>query len=117
MLTRNEIIVCIIFGIIILLLIALSAVLLMGKGAGLIAGFNTLSKEEKAQYDGAALSKFIGKYLLSIGLLMPAIPLGAVLKIHWLIVVYVAYMLISTIFVMVYCNTGNRFKKEENIKR
>ena len=117
MLTQNEIAACIIFGIIILLLIALSVILLTGKGAWLIAGYNTLSREEKAQYNSAALCKFIGKYLLSVGLLMPAIPVGAVFKISWLIAVYAAYMLISTIFVMVYCNTGNRFKSAENIKR
>ncbi len=113
MLTQNEIAACIIFGVITVLLIALSAILLMGKGAGLIAGYNMLSKEGKARYDSAALCKFIGKYLLSVGLLMPAIPVGAVLKVRWLIAAYAAYMLISTAFVMVYCNTGSRFKKEE----
>ena len=113
MITQNEIAACIIFGIIILLIIALSVILLMGKGAWLIAGYNTLGREEKAQYDRSALCKFIGKYLLSIGLLMPAIPAGVVLKINWLIAVYIVYMLISTIFVMVYCNTGSRFKNKE----
>lgn len=113
MITQNDIMSCIIFGIIILLLIVLSVILLMGKGAWLIAGYNTLSKEGKAQYDSAALCKFIGKYLLSVGLLMPAIPVGAVFKMNWLIVAYVAYMLISTIFVIIYCNTGNRFKNKE----
>ena len=111
MITQSEIVACIVFGIIILLLIALSVILLMGKGVWLIAGYNTLSNEGKAQYDSAALCKFVGKYLLSIGLLMPAIPVGAIFKTDWLIAVYIAYMLISTIFVIVYCNTGNHFKK------
>ena len=109
--TQNDIAACIIFGVIILLLIVLSVILLMGKGAWLIAGYNTLSSEKKAQYDSAALCRFIGKYLLSIALFMPAIPVGSILKKSWLIIVYVAYMLISTIFVIVYSNTGNRFKK------
>ena len=111
MITQNEIMACMIFGMIILLLIALSVVLMRGKGAWLIAGYNTLSKEEKSQYDSAALCKFIGKYLLSVGLSMPAIPVGAIFQIQWLTAVYVAYMLISTIFVIAYCNTGNHFKK------
>lgn len=111
MITQNEVVACIIFGIITLLLIALSVILLMGKGAWLIAGYNTLSDEGKTQYDSVALCKFVGKYLLSIGLSMPAIPAGAFFKMNWLIVAYVAYMLISTIFVIVYCNTGNHFKK------
>lgn len=111
MINQDDIVACIIIGIIMLLLIAMSIVLLMGKGAWLIAGYNTLSREEKAKYDSAALCKFIGKYLLSIGLLMPAIPVGGILEINWLSIVYIAYVLISAIFVMVYCNTGNRFKK------
>lgn len=111
MITQNEVIACIIFGIAALLLIALSVILMLGRGAWLIAGYNTLSNEEKAQYDCVALCKFIGKYVLLIGLLMPAIPVGVVFKMNWLIAVYVAYMLISTIFVMAYCNTGNHFKK------
>lgn len=109
--SRNDLSLCIIFGAIMLLLIAMSIVLLCGKGAWLIAGYNTLSKNEKEQYDSAALCKFIGKYLLIISLLMPAIPIGAIFKIDWLIVAYVFYMLVSTFFVVAYCNTGNRFKK------
>lgn len=111
MISHNDVVACIIFGIIILLLIVLSVILLMGKGAWLIAGYNTLSDEGKAQYDSVALCKFIGKYLLSIALLMPAIPVGAIFQMNWLIAVYVTYMLISTIFIIAYCNTGNRFKK------
>lgn len=111
MISHDDIVACIIIGIIMLSLIVLSVVLLMGKGAWLIAGYNTLSKEEKARYDRVALCKFFGKYLLSIALLMPAIPVGGIFKINWPAAVYIAYVLISTIFVIVYCNTGNRFKK------
>lgn len=110
MVTQNDIVACIIVGIIMLSVIVPSIILMMGKGAWFIAGYNTLSKEEKAQYDSVALCKFIGKYLLSIGLLMPAIPVGGIFKINWLIALYVAYILISTIFVIAYCNTGNHFK-------
>ena len=111
MITQDDIMACIIIGIIMLLLIAMSIVLLMGKGAWLIAGYNTLGNEEKARYDSVALCKFIGKYLLSIGLLMPAIPVGGILEINWPAAVYIAYVIISVIFVIVYCNTGDRFKK------
>ena len=109
--TQSDLVACVIIGGIMLLCIAMSVVLLKGKGAWLIAGYNTLSSEKKAQYDSAALCRFIGKYLLSIALFMPAIPVGSILKKNWLIIVYVAYMIISTIFVIAYCNTGNRFKK------
>lgn len=111
MMTQNELAAWIIFGLVTGLLFVLSVILMMGKGAWLIAGYNTLSKAEKSQYDSAALCRFIGKYLLSVSLLMPAIPVGAIFKIHWLTAAYIAYMLISTVFVAVYCNTGNRFRK------
>ena len=111
MITQDDIAACVIIGILMLSLIALSVVLLMGKGAWLIAGYNTLSKEEKAKYDSVALCKFFGKYLLSVALLMPAIPIGGILQINWLAAVFIAYVLISAIFVIAYCNTGNRFKK------
>lgn len=111
MITQADIVACTIVGIIILLLIAMSIVLLMGKGGWLIAGYNTLTREEKAQYDSIALCKFFGRYLLSIALLTPAIPIGGIFKINWLTAVYVAYVVISAIFVAVYCNTGSRFKK------
>ena len=102
MITHSDIVACVIIGMIILSLIVLSIPLLMGKGAWLIAGYNTLSKEEKARYDSAALCKFIGKYLLSVALLTPVIPIGGIFKIHWLAAVYAAYVLISAIFVIVY---------------
>lgn len=114
MITHDDIVACIVIGIIMLLLIAMSIALLMGKGTWLIAGYNTLDKEEKEQYDRIALCKFIGKYLLSIALLLPVIPVGGIFKIKWLTAVYVAYVLISTIIVIVYCDTGNRFKKSGN---
>ena len=61
MITQGDIVACIIIGVIMLLLIAMSIVLLMGKGEWLIAGYNTLGKEEKAKYDSVALCKFFGK--------------------------------------------------------
>ncbi|MFK4997911.1 DUF3784 domain-containing protein [Bacillus sp. N9] len=44
----------------------LGVFLLNGKGTFLIAGFNTLPKEEKAKYNEMALSKFYGKTILAL---------------------------------------------------
>ncbi len=111
MISQNDIAACVIVGFVMLLMIGLSVVLLRGKGAWLIAGYNTLNKKEKEKYDSVALCKFVGKYLLSVSLLMPAIPIGGIFKLHWLVAAYICYMLISVFFVIVYCNTGDRFKK------
>ena len=46
--------------------IILTIILLSGKGTFLIAGFNTLSKEEKQKYNKKAFSKQVGWFLLLI---------------------------------------------------
>lgn len=47
--------------IIIMLFIFLGTVFISGRGAFLIAGFNTLPQEEQDKYDTVALCKFMGK--------------------------------------------------------
>ncbi len=111
MISRNDLVACVIVGAVMLLMLVMSVFLLMGKGAWLIAGYNTLDKKEQEKYDSAALCRFVGKYLLSVSLLMPALPVGWIFGLNWLIAAYILYMLVATFFVMVYCNTGNRFRK------
>ncbi|WP_308222690.1 DUF3784 domain-containing protein [Metabacillus halosaccharovorans] len=41
-------------------------VLSKGKGAFLLAGYNTLSEDEKAQYDEVAMCKFMSKIMYGI---------------------------------------------------
>lgn len=111
MLTRSDIIVCAVTGAVMLLLLAMSIALLRGKGAWLIAGYNTMGKKEREKYDVAALCRFMGRYLLSVTLLLPAIPIGGIFKVNWLPLAFGLYVAISAMFVIVYCNTGNRFRK------
>ena len=93
-----------------LLMFIASIVLMQGKGANLIAGFNTMSEKAKEKYDSAAMCRFIGRYLLSLTIFQAcSLALGG--KYRWLIWAYVAYAIISVICVIIYCNTGNRFKK------
>lgn len=54
----------------------LSAVLLLGKGSFLIAGYNTASEEEKKKYKEKRLCRVIGLYMGGVTLLLA---LGAVL--------------------------------------
>lgn len=110
-LTGNDVAACVIVGIITLLMLLMSIPLLRGRGAWLIAGFNTMDKREREKYDAEALCQFMGRYLLSVALLTPAIAIGGILKLSWLSIGYTLYVVISVIFVVIYCNTGNRFKK------
>lgn len=106
-----------IFGLVIssffsLIMIALSVVLLLGKGANLIAGYNTSSKEEKAKYDEKALSKFVGKILLPIGLALPLVTLGGIYDLIWPIFAFIFLDIGLIVFALIYINSGNRFRKK-----
>ena len=93
-------------------LIGLSVPLLMGKCAGLVAGYNTMSPEEKASWDGPALARFTGKVLLVIGLLtLILMPIMCVYEAVWLTVAYTVTVVGLGVFAAVWCNTGNRFRK------
>ena len=110
--TPSELTGFIIFILISLSLIGLSIPLLMGKGTGLIAGYNTMSPEEKRRYDGPALARFTGKILLVIGL--ATLPYGVGIfcfGLEWLTWVYLTVVIGLSVFAAIYCNTGNRFKK------
>jgi len=107
----NEISLWIITGIIGLFLVISGILMLLGRGSFLIAGCNTLPKEEKDKYNTKALCKFMGKIILPMGLITPLIAIGGIYNISWLITVYVVAMIGLLIFAIIYSNTGNRFIK------
>lgn len=92
-------------------MVVMAIFLLLGKGAWLIAGYNTASPEEKAQYDEKALCRFMGKVLLPIGLATPLLAVGGILGIRWLHWAYLAGVVALAVFAAVWCNTGGRFRK------
>lgn len=82
-----------------------------GKGAFLIAGYNTMPKEEKAKYDEVALCKFMGKILYGISFSLVLLSLSEWLAIPELLWVGIALMTGLIVFTLVYSNTGNRLRK------
>lgn len=86
-------------------------VLSQGKGAFLIAGYNTKSKREKAQYDEAALCKFMGKIMYGISFSILLWALSDMLEVKALYYIGLILFFGFVIFTLVYLNTGNRFKK------
>lgn len=95
-----------------LALVGLSVPLLMGRCAGLIAGYNTMTKEEQDSWDAPALARFVGKILLIIGLLtLVLMPIICIFEVDWLGAVYSAAVVGLGAFMAVWCNTGNRFRK------
>ena len=91
--------------------IVVGIIMLKGRGAFLIAGYNTMSKSEQEKYDAPALCRFIGKIMLAIGALTVLLPAGIMLERTWAFWLYMAGVLVLSVFAAVYANTGNRFKK------
>ncbi|MDT2046637.1 DUF3784 domain-containing protein [Priestia flexa] len=89
----------------------LAFVLSKGKGGFLIAGYNTLPTEKKAEYDEVALCKFMGKimYASSFGILL--LGLSDVLANQPLFIIGMIVFVVSIAFALIYLNTGDRFKK------
>lgn len=104
-------------GLIIAIIIGLSVivmalVLLTGRGSFLIAGYNTLSKEEKEKFNTKALCRFMGKVLLPIGLLIPILAINSIFyNIEWLSPVFTFGVFGLSVFAIIYCNTSNQFRK------
>lgn len=93
------------------LFVLLGIVMSMGKGSFLIAGYNTMSKEEKEQYDTVSLCKCIGKLMFIIAFCVTLFVLSDIFAIKALFYTGIALFLISVLFTLIYLNTGNRFKK------
>jgi hypothetical protein len=94
-----------------LMFVILGLVFMRGRGAFLIAGYNTSSKEVKAKYDGKALCRFMGKIMFSFAacLLITAISdlINSVI-LQWTGIVL---FFCVAVLALIYSNTGNRFRK------
>src|SRR5699024_286769 len=93
------------------LFIGLGVVLINGKGSFLIAGFNTMSLQEKEQYDVIALCRFMGKMLFALSFSMILLLLSEMYEIKWLFYISLILFLVIVAFMLIYINTRNRFKK------
>lgn len=93
-----------------LIFVILGLILSRGRGAFLISGFNTFSKEEREKYDQKALCRFMGKVMFAEAGAWTVSGLGLVLGM-WLF--WIGFALVMTVAIagIVYANTGNRFRK------
>lgn len=97
-------------GIIILFLI-LSSILLMGKGAFLIAGYNTMAATEKAKYDEVALCRTMGFMMLGVtGCMLLVIP--SIVTKNQIFGIIATILIIGIIIVgLIYMNTSKKIKR------
>ncbi|MDD3839115.1 MAG: DUF3784 domain-containing protein [Clostridia bacterium] len=83
------------------------------KASSLIAGYNTMSKEEKKKYDEQKLTKFVGNLLIASAVILL---IGGSLSLNEGIAQYaisISWLLFTSVIIggVVYMNTGNRFKR------
>ena len=107
----KDIVALAITGAIGIVLIVMAIIMLSGRGANLIAGYNTFSDQEKRKYDTKRLARFMGGILLPIGLAFPCIAIGGIFDLWWMPIVFIGLSVGLLIFAIIYANTGNRFKK------
>ena len=95
----------------ILVFLLLGMVFSRGKGAFLIAGYNTASQKEKAKYDEKALCRCLGKLMFALAGTWIPIALSALLDRMWLLWLGLGLFLAVCFGGVIYMNTGNRFRR------
>lgn len=97
----------------ILLFLGLGTFFITGRGASLIAGYNTMSVEEQEKYDKLRLCKFMGKTMYALSFSMVFWVLSDFLDKPWLLYMGLVFFLGIILFMIIYMNTGNRFQKTQ----
>ena len=103
--TKGDIFSLVITGLLALGILAAAVLLICGKGGRLLAGYNTMTPEERAAFDERALCRFWGKILLPMG------AVGGIYDKVWPALAYLALVLGLVAFAIIYSNTGKRFRK------
>ena len=98
-------------GVFISLFIVLGIIFSYGKGAFLIAGYNTASKAEKSHINEKLLCKYMGKVMFMVAGCWLIIALGTILEILPLVIIGTVLIFVLAVGAVIYANTGNRFKK------
>ncbi|WP_083584335.1 DUF3784 domain-containing protein [Bacillus weihaiensis] len=83
-----------------------------GKSAFLLAGYNTLSDEEKAKFDEKALCKFMGKIMYGISFSLLLFGLSDIVDRQILLLFGLLLLIGFIVFALIYGSTKNRFKKK-----
>ncbi|MCL2149518.1 MAG: DUF3784 domain-containing protein [Dehalococcoidia bacterium] len=104
----------IIEGIVIVALLIIAIFLLNGKGAFLIAGYNTKNEEEKRKYDERAICRFVGWLLVSVCVDLTIFFTGIHLNITWLLWGGIAFMPVVVVGAVIYMNTRSRFRVDSD---
>lgn len=108
----DELVAAVISAMVGVLFIILGIVFSLGKGANLIAGYNTEPKWKKDQYDKRALCRFMGKFMFALAGCWSIYVIGLLCVNEKLIMFGMVLFFIVIIVGIIYANTGNRFRKK-----
>ena len=109
---QETIIIVTIHAVIMIVFIVLGISFLCGKGANLIAGYNTSSPTAKAKTDEKALCRFMGKSMFALAACWIILSLGTILELKILLAAGFGLFFLTIVFMLIYCNTGKRFEKK-----
>ncbi len=98
-------------GTIFVLCTVLSIMLLKGKGINMLASYNTLSSEEKKEYDTEKMCKFMGTIMIILAFASLLLAVSYVTNNNWFISVFFGISLVLIVISIAYSNNGKRFKK------
>lgn len=101
----------IIHGLCIALFLVLGVVFSSGKGAFLIAGYNTASKAEKEQIDEKKLCNYMAKLMFALAACWAVVASGTAFHAKWLFFLGQGLFFAVITGGVIWLNTGNRLKK------
>lgn len=84
---------------------------ILGKGTDMIAGYFTMTKEEREKYDMRKVGRFTGWFCIEVATLIVIIGIGRFLELAWLVYVAFAAMIVS-LLVWALLDDKKRFLKE-----
>ena len=97
---------------VVLLFVALGIVFANGKGVNLVAGYNTMSAQEKENTDKNILCKIMAVMMFCLAGVWAVLSIGIIFEIPWLKVAGFALFFGVIMFFLIYMNTSNRLKKK-----
>lgn len=104
-------------GLLGLLFLAIGLLLCRGRAGFLLAGWNTMPKEKKQNWDERRLLRFNGRCIIGLAVLILLGALFTLLDIGWLVALDWVAFAVLTIWMIVYQNTGNHFRRWDESAR
>ena len=85
----------------------------MGKGVDLVAGYNTMPKEEQEKIDKKALCKYMTCLMFILAACWTVFSIGMEISKMWLVWCGIGLFLVVIIIFVIFLNTGNRLQKKD----